>query len=271
MTRRYAVASALQLPSFLRPAVADEEVGNLAGLDKLPDDSGSIIQLPIRFHLVKDIEMVKKGVHMEMWLTPRDIEQTILPEVNRIWLPAGIQWISESIMKEGPAEIPDREEVVRHIAAATRGTPDRTKKILSLLDQKNRHPVIHNLYFVPFVGATSQGFALSGGGSDLSGNPDGGSRCVVGVWTDKPSGAIRPPQKFPLREGLPFKIGSIARTCSHELGHNLLLQHPDKDTQTEFNRLMGGRRPGYELTSEEISLARRVAGGRAETILQWAK
>ena len=66
-------------------------------------------------------------------------------------------------------------------------------------------------------------------------------------------------------------LPSIARTCAHELGHNLLLQHPDKTTQTKFNRLMGGRRSGYQVTAEEISLARQVASGRAETVLQWAK
>tara|TARA_R110002096_G_scaffold19234_3_gene64441 strand:+ start:979 stop:1758 length:780 start_codon:yes stop_codon:yes gene_type:complete len=255
----------------LSTSLADQESERAAGLVKFPTGSGGIIQLPVRFHIVKYVEMVKKGVTMKMWLTPRDVEQTILPEVNRIWLPAGIQWTAESIMMEGPAEIPDLEEMVRDIAKANRETPDRTKMILSLFDQRNRHPVINNLYFVPFVGATSQGFALSGGGATFEDNSDGGSRCVVGVWTDKPSGAIKPPQRFPLSEEMPFKIGSIARTCSHELGHNILLQHPDKSTQTKFNRLMGGRRPGYDLTSEEITLARRVASGRAETILKWEK
>ena len=94
---------------------------------------------------------------------------------------------------------------------------------------------------------------------------------MVGVWTDKPSGASKPPQKFPPREELPFKTGSIARTCSHELGHILLLLHPDKVTQTKFNRLMGGRRDGYALTPEEIALSRRVALERAQSIRKGAK
>lgn len=255
----------------LSTVLADRESERVAGLVQFPTESGGIIQLPVRFHIVKDVEMEKKGVTMKMWLTPKDVEQTILPEINKIWLPAGIQWAVESIIIEGPGPIPDKEKALRYIAESNRETPDRTKRILSLLNQKNRHPVINNLYFVPFVGATSQGFALFGGGSALEDNSDGGSRCVVGVWTDKPSGGIKPPQRFPLSEGMPYKIGSIARTCSHELGHNLLLQHPDKSTQTEFKRLMGGKRSGYDLTAEEILLARRVASGRAKTILKWAK
>ncbi len=263
--------SLLPLIALVLYAVAGPEGQQTRELVKLPEDEDGVIQLPVRFHIIKGIEMSKRGVEMKMWVTPEDVEGTILPEINRIWRPARIQWVAESISVEEPAQIPSREETIRDIARATRETPDRTKKILSLFDPKKRHPVVNNLYLFPFVGATSQGFASFGGGTSIESNPDGGSRCVVGVWTDKPSGARKPPQRFPLREELPFKVGSIARTCSHELGHNLLLQHPDKATQTTFHRLMGGRRHGYDLTPKEIALARRVAVGRAKVVLKWAK
>ncbi|MGB0371806.1 MAG: hypothetical protein ACPGN3_10755 [Opitutales bacterium] len=46
--------------------------------------------------------------------------------------------------------------------------------------------------------------------------------------------------------------------------------HPNKETQTVFNRLMGGSKHGYVLTPEEIETACEVAMDRAETIFKWA-
>jgi hypothetical protein len=80
---------------------------------------------------------------------------------------------------------------------------------------------------------------------------------------------LRPPQKFLLAEKGRFKIGSIGRTCSHELGHNLGLGHPDSKTQSQFERLMGGKNSAYDFTPEEVDLARKTAIQRAEKVLQW--
>ena len=88
---------------------------------------------------------------MHMWLTPEDIEETILPEINRIWQRAGIKWFIEIISVEDPADITNLENTLQYIANSNRETPDRTKKIVSLFDPKKRHPVVHNLYFIPFV------------------------------------------------------------------------------------------------------------------------
>lgn len=52
-----------------------------------------------------------------------------------------------------------------------------------------------------------------------------------------------------------FRHGSLA----HELGHMLRLQHPEKKKQQIFARLMGGRKPGYELTAREIARASKRA------------
>lgn len=91
---------------------------------------------------------------------------------------------------------------------------------------------------------------------------------IVGVWTDKPSRGLKRPEKFALVEKGEFRKGSIARTCAHELGHNLGLGHPDKRTQSVFDRLMGGKRMGYDLTEEEIGLARETARKRGEKVLR---
>lgn len=251
---------------------ADDESERIRKLVKLPAGQSDTIQLPLRFHIVKKAKMSKKDVDMNMWLTPANVKNVILPEINRIWRPAKIRWALESVVVEDAVGGGNREKTLRYIANADRETPDRVSKIFSLLGDEHRHARVNNLYFIPYVGETSQGFAKFGdGGTSVEANPDGGSRCVVCVWTDKPSDGKKPPQKFALRERLPFNHGSIGRTCAHELGHNLLLEHPDKATQTEFKRLMGGDRKGYRLLPREIKLARRVATGRARTIIRWAE
>ena len=52
-------------------------------------------------------------------------------------------------------------------------------------------------------------------------------------------------------EGRQWIVDPIDGTASFVLG----LSHPDKHTQSVFGRLMGGRRPGYTLTSDEITTA----------------
>lgn len=201
---------------------------------------------------------------METWVSPRDFEKTILPEINRIWEPAKIQWVLESIIEQPAADIPNQGELIDYIQNSKRDSPNekfpkRVPNIRKLSQTQNGHDVIHNLYLFPYMGLTTQGVASLGGNWAFS-----------GVWTDKPFRGTRKPQKFQLIEKGPFKVGSIARTCSHELGHNLSLRHPDKATQKRFNRLMGGRRHGNELVPEEIEMARATAKKRAQTILKWS-
>ena len=165
---------------------------------------------------------------------------------------------------------PWRDEAIAATGLANRDTKDRTQTIRSLLDPEHQHPTALNLFFFPYVGSTTQGFASLGGPPSLLINPDGGNTAVVCIWTDKPTGGKKPPTKFQLVEKRgKFKIGSIARTCSHELGHNLTLTHPDKATQKAFDRLMGGKRHGYDITPTERE--RIIANGRAKAILKWAR
>lgn len=71
------------------------------------------------------------------------------------------------------------------------------------------------------------------------------------MWTDKPSRGRKPPQQVKLLEPQPFAVGSLSRTIAHELGHIVGLRHPNKAQQTRFGRLMGGRKPGENLTRRE--------------------
>jgi len=244
----------------------------LSSSSKLPADDGNgltCLELPIRFHLLSDITMEKAGVEMGMWVTADDVTNHIVPEMNRIWEPAGIRWVVESILIEESADIANKQAVVQSIQESDRTTSTLVSEIASLFPVETKHQAILNVHLFPFIGGTRQGFAFTGGGWNSGIPNDGGNVAYVGVWTDKPSGGNNPPQKFPLTEAVPFNIGSIARTCSHEVGHNLRLGHPDTSTQEVFNRLMGGIRHGYVLIEDEIVLARATAMNRLDAIARW--
>ena len=228
------------------------------------DDPDGLIQLPLRVHLISELEMRKRGKKMDVWVSPEAFEEEVLPEINRIWKPANIQWVPEKISAQPAADLPNKQELVTYIENAVRKdnrspSSKRIPYIFKLCSDAPNHKVIQNLYIFPYIGETNQGFAAIGG-----------NKATVAAWSDKSSRANKAPEKLPLTEREPFKIGSIGRTCGHELGHNLDLMHPDKKTQTEFHRLMGGNKPGYKLVPAEIKTARAAAIKRAERIRKWA-
>lgn len=219
--------------------------------DEKIDDG--VLTLPIRFHLVEDVKMELKGQAMDMWVEPADIENLIMPELNRIWKPAKIRFVIESCAREPLLSPPNRDELIRLVEQSKRGDEEdmqsgRTASIGKLLDPAKRHPTALNVYLLPFIGSTYQGYAMLGG-----------RQTVVGVWSDKASKGKKPPVKTLLVESEPMKVGSLARTIAHELGHNLGLTHPPKNLSHPTPRLMGGRIQGYELTAKEIKKARAFA------------
>ena len=233
-------------------------------MTEAPDGDDGWIRLPLRIYIVSGVELEQKRVKMTQWITPEQVENTVLPEINRIWKPAKIEWVLDKVVEQPAVEVPNLKEAITCIQNAKRdeygkSDPTRMPHIHALCGKENGHPAINNLYFFPYMGQTSQGNA------GLTGNS-----AFVGVWTDKPSGGEDRPKKFDLRERGRFREGSIARTSSHELGHNLGLEHPDKKTQKEFDRLMGGKKPGNELIPEEIRKAREIARVRVGKILAWA-
>ena len=219
----------------------------------------SVLTLPVRFHITQGATMTVKGQKMEVWVNPDDLQHSVLAEINRIWKQANIQFVIERNREESLLSPPNRDELLRTVENARRGEDEsadsgRTASIARLLNPAERHPTAHNVYLLPYIGSTYQGYAKLGG-----------TQAVVGVWTDKPSRGTKPPVKTLLVEPEPMKVGSLARTIAHELGHNLGLKHPSKDDNT-VARLMGGGKQGYVLTPEEITTARatarkHVAGG----------
>ena len=211
------------------------------------------ITLPIRFHITQGAKMTVKGQAMETWVLPADLTGPVLAEVNRIWKPAGIQFVVERAQAEALLKPANFAELIQVVENSKRGEEEiagsgRTVAIAKLLDPAQRHPSAMNVYLLPYIGATYQGYANLGG-----------KQAVIGVWTDKASGASKPPVKALLVEPEPMKVGSLARTIAHELGHNLGLLHPDKSEVSKIGRLMGGGKQGYALTEEEIAKARKTA------------
>ena len=197
--------------------------------------------------------MTVKGQKMDVWVKPSDLTGPVLTEVNRIWKQANIQFTVERAQVEPLLKPADFAELLKSVENSKRGEEEqvgsrRTDNIAKLLDPAQLHPTAQNVYLLPYIGSTYQGYAKLGG-----------NHAVVGVWTDKASHGKLPPVKTLLVEPEPMKVGSLARTIAHELGHNLTLVHPDKSIRPETGRLMGGGKQGYALTSEEIAKARKSA------------
>ena len=223
---------------------------------KPPDKA--VQHLAVRFHLVTDLPMTKREIAMTNWITPEMIASTVMPEVNRIWSSAKIEWTLSGVAP-ATTRAENRADVINYVLQATRdseghGDPERIRKLQSILklDQEDARAV--NIYVIPYLGGTSQG-----------NTSPRQKRIQLGAWTDKPSRGKQPPEKCLLVEPGEFKQGSFSRTVAHELGHILGLKHPAPNTPP-FHLLMGGNHPGNDLTAEEKALALKTAADLSATV-----
>lgn len=215
--------------------------------------SAAELRIPLTIHLVDDLIITKDGLSLRNWVTSSDIKTQVLTEVNRIWKPASITFYIKGISTHASLQPEDRKRRLEYLAAAHRdadGTSDRQriKQLDGLIDWSQHDPSSINVYWVPYLGETSQGNA----------SPKK-RRIYMGQWSDKPSRGTRPPQRRKLVELGPLEEGSLGRTLAHEIGHILGLKHPEKSRQKVFSRLMGGKQAGYGLTDKEIQKARQKA------------
>jgi hypothetical protein len=208
-------------------------------------------RIEVRFHLVTDLTVATQGVEMTHWLTPEMIAKTVMPEVNRIWSAARIEWTLSGV-SPATTRSENRTDTIACLLTAGRdseghGDPQRIRKLQSVLNLEQEDARAVNVYVVPYLGRTLQGNA----------SPRQ-KRVILGQWTDKPSRGKRPPERCLLVENGEFRQGSLSRTVAHELGHILGLSHPPRSARP-LHRLMGGSDPGIDLTDEEKATARKTA------------
>lgn len=213
-------------------------------------DTSIEIEVPVIFHFLREVYMQKSTVNMWVYLMKSDIEEQILPEVNRIWKQANIVFLPLNIESDNQSLTAQQKQDAAIIEFSNgRDEPDRQpaiKRLVKGFEIEDKRGI--NVYFIPFMGSTNQGITQE----MTSTHPF----ITCGCWTDKPSHGKRPPVKTLMVEPEPFVVGSLGRTIAHELGHALSLLHP---TTSSTPRLMGGPISGYGLTKEEITQARNRA------------
>ncbi len=219
-----------------------------------PANSSSNKQIiSVKFYLVDDLEMTKDGVLMTNWLTSEIINKSIIPEVNKIWSQANIEWQVVGIenIKSDPK---GRQEAITGILNSSRDEKGIEKNrevrdLLALFPLKSEDKNLVNIYVVPFLGNTLQGITFPRH-----------KRIVIAGWSNKFSHAKLPPQEcLKVEDHDNFQRGSFSRTLSHEFGHILGLKHPEKSDPI-IHRIMGGKVAGYELTEAERKMAWEKAG-----------
>lgn len=221
------------------------------------DREMAVIVLNLRIHIMRDIVIPHpSGISLDSWLTPEDVSETVIPEINAIWDQAKIEWDIESVIEEDVVKDAYYEQSINFIANCVRdeaghADPERLPLLYSMMQPQYRSKAdeldrnLFHLYIFPFVGNTSQGNAMK----------DFNWHCVVGSWSNKHNGGGTPEKTFLVEYHNEFVRGSLARTASHELGHVLNLQH----NQCTYNCLMGGDSDGYLLTKAQVTEARYQA------------
>ena len=76
-----------------------------------------MIVIPITIHFVNALNITKSGERLTPRLTEREIRDVVLPEVNRIWKPAGIAWnlLAVNVAK---GDVSKSERVARYLEGA---------------------------------------------------------------------------------------------------------------------------------------------------------
>jgi len=238
------------------------------------------LNLKLHVHIMRDIEMRVKGESMTNdHISKENIANEVLPEVNRIWSQANINWelagvYDEDAVKKGyrqiPAGYPKNYKKLKNIVEKARrdssgkSDPRRLIPLFLFMQPGNRIKPSEfgqnnfHVYLYPFIGNTSQGNAMK---KDKDTGNSLGFHTVLGTWTNKHNkGKI--PERVKIVEDwekwTKIKRGSLSRTIAHELGHVIGLRHK----RCEGYCLMGPKH-GYKLTNKQIRRATNIAKKRS--------
>jgi hypothetical protein len=242
--------------------------------------STDILNIRVKVHLLTDMPMKIRNTSgdgfcegcglMDSWITKKQIEHEIMPEVNRIWEQADIHWDVYEFIEE-PAAQRRYDKAADWLSLSDRSSDNDTRfsKYIDLIPASTVDQTMVNLYFFTFTGNTRQGRFLrcvkfsrgtldSGLGAppfNMTSPPEACSLVVNGLWSNKylPDGAAPEKRTIVDDEGEP----SLAMTVAHELGHTVDL--PDLDTDKKVSNLMEGPTSGHYLTDEQIDRARKFA------------
>ena len=198
-----------------------------------------IIQLPIRVHVVKDINVGE--IKMKNFLTEKKIRKKIIPKINKILRSAGITFKIEKIYFEN-ATAQDLKKNINIILNATEVYSDNPYKnggdaVEKIVPKENFNYNIFNIYFIPISAEFAAGITFLA--------------AKDGLWASYAT-------TFLYRANYDYGSGryslyDIAQISAHELLHTLCLSHAK-------NTLMdGGQADVNYLLEYQIIAARTQA------------
>lgn len=228
---------------------------NTAGSDS--SDRTNMLHLNLRFHIMKSAPWKHpSGERLNCWVTKRDVEKSILPQLNEIYKRANIIWKIESIIEEDIVKFDGYRHSIEYVLNTNRNSrgksdPNRLAHLYNMMQERYRSPEeklkgnLFHIYLFPFIGNTSQGNSMR----------RFGYHTVAGIWSNKYSQTNKPVKRKLTEDLNNFEIGSLTQTIAHELGHVLELEH-EGQAGTNGN-LMYSR--GYQLEDWQIASMRKVA------------
>jgi hypothetical protein len=116
---------------------------------------------------MKEIIMLHpSGVSVDSWVTPNNVRETFVSEMNAIWSQAKIKWVIKSIIEEDVVKNDTYQQAINCIANCGRNSdgesnPNRIPLLYSLMHQQYRSKPdelgknLFQIYLFPFIGNTS--------------------------------------------------------------------------------------------------------------------